>query len=177
MNSHIVKTIVLETGPNRLVLASSTDETDQNRFNGSFGSTGIDRKKPGTQKSGTEPGFEDSIFVRKVGNGASFKFWEETWHGNTSFKDTYPRLYALESSKSCNINEMCYNSNDPLTRSWAWSRPMRLRLEMEQCVDLTNLLLTFDITNCPDSWVCSIENNKPYLVYAMRKVIEGCIIE
>ena len=119
----------------------------------------------------------DSIFVRKVGNGASFKFWEETWHGDTSFKDIYPRLYALESSKSCNINERCSNSNGPLTRSWAWRRPLRSGLEMEQLAGLTNILLTFDITNCQDSWVCSIENNKPYRVSAMRKVIEGCILE
>ncbi|GKD17831.1 hypothetical protein Tco_1206989 [Tanacetum coccineum] len=47
----------------------------------------------------------DSVFVRKVGNGASVKFWEETWYGNAPFKDVYLRLYALESSKSCNINE------------------------------------------------------------------------
>nr|GEZ29399.1 RNA-directed DNA polymerase, eukaryota [Tanacetum cinerariifolium] len=61
----------------------------------------------------------DSVFVRKVGNRASVKFWEETWYGNTPFKDVYPILYALESSKSCDINERCNNSLGPLTRSWA----------------------------------------------------------
>ncbi|PWA45380.1 insulinase (Peptidase family M16) protein [Artemisia annua] len=83
--------------------------------------------------------------------------------------------YALESSKSCNINERCNNSNGPLTRSWAWRRPLRSGLEMEQLVGLTNLLLTFDITNCPDSWICSIENNKPYRISAMRKDLPNLI--
>nr|GEY37462.1 reverse transcriptase domain, reverse transcriptase zinc-binding domain protein [Tanacetum cinerariifolium] len=119
----------------------------------------------------------DSVFVRKVGNGASVRFWEETWYGNAPFKDVYPRLYALESSKSCNINERCNNSLGPLTRSWAWRRPPRSGIEMEQLLSLTNLLLTFDITSCPDSWICSTENNKHYRVSAMRKVIEGCILE
>nr|GEV96970.1 G-type lectin S-receptor-like serine/threonine-protein kinase At4g27290 isoform X1 [Tanacetum cinerariifolium] len=119
----------------------------------------------------------DSVFVRKVCNEAFVKFWEETWYGNAPFKDVYPRLYALESSKSCNINERCNNSLGPLSCSWAWRRPPRSGIEMEQFLSLTNLLLTFDIASCPDSWICSTENNKPYRVSAMRKIIEGCILE
>ncbi|GJV58064.1 hypothetical protein Tco_1459069 [Tanacetum coccineum] len=57
----------------------------------------------------------------------------------------------------------------PLACSWAWRRPPRSGLEMEQLLSLTNLLLTFDITSFPDSWISSIENNKPYRVSAMRK--------
>ncbi|GKE48280.1 hypothetical protein Tco_1479538 [Tanacetum coccineum] len=54
----------------------------------------------------------------------------------------------------------------------AWRRPPRSGIEMEQLLSLTNLLLTFDITSCPDLWICSTENNKPYRVSALRKGID-----
>ncbi|GJR85158.1 RNA-directed DNA polymerase, eukaryota, reverse transcriptase zinc-binding domain protein [Tanacetum coccineum] len=38
-----------------------------------------------------------------VGNGANTSFWEVAWRGDSTFKDLFPRMYALESLKSINV--------------------------------------------------------------------------
>ncbi|GKE37109.1 RNA-directed DNA polymerase, eukaryota, reverse transcriptase zinc-binding domain protein, partial [Tanacetum coccineum] len=42
---------------------------------------------------------------RLVGNGASTKLWSDIWCGDVSFKDRFPRIYALELNKDCYIDQ------------------------------------------------------------------------
>nr|GEV52935.1 RNA-directed DNA polymerase, eukaryota, reverse transcriptase zinc-binding domain protein [Tanacetum cinerariifolium] len=35
----------------------------------------------------------------KLGNGENISFWEDVWHGDTAFKNLYPRMHALETCK------------------------------------------------------------------------------
>nr|GEU32881.1 RNA-directed DNA polymerase, eukaryota [Tanacetum cinerariifolium] len=39
----------------------------------------------------------------KLGNWENTSFWEVAWHGDSAFKDLFPRMYALESLKSINV--------------------------------------------------------------------------
>ncbi|GJZ50148.1 RNA-directed DNA polymerase, eukaryota [Tanacetum coccineum] len=39
-----------------------------------------------------------------MGNGESTKFWLDHWHTRGIFKDIFPRLYALESSKDVTVS-------------------------------------------------------------------------
>lgn len=38
-----------------------------------------------------------------LGDGSQFRFWEDAWHDNTSFKDQYPGLYNIVRKKSATV--------------------------------------------------------------------------
>ncbi|GKE77245.1 hypothetical protein Tco_1543365, partial [Tanacetum coccineum] len=40
---------------------------------------------------------------KKVGNGKNTKFWYEPWKGDVSFKNLFPRLFALELDKNITV--------------------------------------------------------------------------
>nr|GEW46955.1 RNA-directed DNA polymerase, eukaryota, reverse transcriptase zinc-binding domain protein [Tanacetum cinerariifolium] len=63
---------------------------------------------------------------KKAGNGIKTSFWEEKWRGDMSFKEKYPRVFALESNKKISVSNKMHhidigttlsNSND----RWSWS--------------------------------------------------------
>nr|GEX93463.1 hypothetical protein [Tanacetum cinerariifolium] len=47
----------------------------------------------------------DLIYVCscKIGNGADSQFWEDTWCGDQPLKAMFPRIYLLDTDKSCSI--------------------------------------------------------------------------
>ena len=48
-----------------------------------------------------------SIFKKNIGNGCSTRFWLDTWLGGSPLKDTFPRLYRLDSNPSCLVCNRC----------------------------------------------------------------------
>ncbi|GJY54257.1 reverse transcriptase domain, reverse transcriptase zinc-binding domain protein [Tanacetum coccineum] len=48
-----------------------------------------------------------SIFKKKIGDGCSTRFWLDTWLGGSPLKDTFPRLFRLDSNPAglvlCNL--------------------------------------------------------------------------
>ncbi|GJY52758.1 hypothetical protein Tco_0444422 [Tanacetum coccineum] len=44
-----------------------------------------------------------ALCIRKLGNGASIRFWEDIWHGTLPLKSVYPRVYLLESERNSNV--------------------------------------------------------------------------
>ncbi|GKG41111.1 hypothetical protein Tco_0470323, partial [Tanacetum coccineum] len=40
-----------------------------------------------------------------IGEAVSVQFWDEEWLGTFKLADVYPRLYALESMKDCNMQD------------------------------------------------------------------------
>nr|GEZ93247.1 hypothetical protein [Tanacetum cinerariifolium] len=41
-----------------------------------------------------------SLCSRNIGNGASTRFWEDTWCGNQTLKNQFPRVYLLDSDRN-----------------------------------------------------------------------------
>lgn len=99
----------------------------------------IDLKKPLSQLSINL----SSIFSRKVGNGETFSFWNDEWLGNTKLCLLFPRMYELETVKGCLISDRCHQLNGSRNFTWAWRRPVRDGLEMEQYRELLGLLVNF----------------------------------
>ncbi|GJT29449.1 putative RNA-directed DNA polymerase, eukaryota, reverse transcriptase zinc-binding domain protein [Tanacetum coccineum] len=117
-----------------------------------------------------------SIFSRKVGNGASFSFWNDAWLGEQCLKNTFPRLYALEQSKECKVVDRCNMLYGSKSRSWDWRRELRDGHEKDQLDGLLYLLRDFDPSDVEDSWACSLNSNNTYTVSSMRKMIEGNLL-
>ncbi|GKB61025.1 RNA-directed DNA polymerase, eukaryota, reverse transcriptase zinc-binding domain protein [Tanacetum coccineum] len=69
-----------------------------------------------------------SFMQKKLGNGADTYFWEDTWRGDMSFKQRYPRLYALELDKNINVAAKFAQTSlmeevalGDMTDKWYWS--------------------------------------------------------
>ncbi|GJU20006.1 hypothetical protein Tco_1153348 [Tanacetum coccineum] len=43
------------------------------------------------------------MFKKKLGNGEDTRFWLDIWVGNSTLKDSYPRLFHLESIQDCRV--------------------------------------------------------------------------
>ncbi|GJW61371.1 RNA-directed DNA polymerase, eukaryota, reverse transcriptase zinc-binding domain protein [Tanacetum coccineum] len=117
-----------------------------------------------------------SIFSRKVGNGASFSFWNDAWLGEQCLKNTFPRLYALEQSKECKVVDRCNMLYRSKSRSWDWRRDLRDGHEKDQLDGLLYLLRDFDPSDVENSWACSLNSNNTYTVSSMRKMIEVVVL-
>ncbi|GJT05680.1 RNA-directed DNA polymerase, eukaryota, reverse transcriptase zinc-binding domain protein [Tanacetum coccineum] len=44
-----------------------------------------------------------SLCSRKIGNGVGSRFWDDNWCGEQPIKVMFPRIYLLDTDKSCNI--------------------------------------------------------------------------
>ncbi|XP_071700004.1 uncharacterized protein [Rutidosis leptorrhynchoides] len=55
-----------------------------------------------------------SSFAKEIGNGASVRFWLDTWIGNAPLKDTFSRLYALELHKDASVHDRIQEEKQPV---------------------------------------------------------------
>ncbi|GKA94298.1 RNA-directed DNA polymerase, eukaryota, reverse transcriptase zinc-binding domain protein [Tanacetum coccineum] len=55
-------------------------------------------------------GEDGKVGKLKLGNGTTTSFWNDKWYGGGVLKDLFPRLYALENSKSVTV---CDKLSDP----------------------------------------------------------------
>nr|GEX15469.1 putative zinc finger, CCHC-type [Tanacetum cinerariifolium] len=88
-----------------------------------------------------------STFVRKVGDGYSFDFWNDHWIGDCNLQTTYPRLHMLETDKHCKIYERVNSLNGIQTTNWNWRRPIRDGPEAQQLSGLLLQLSQLNLSN------------------------------
>ncbi|GJR03016.1 reverse transcriptase domain-containing protein [Tanacetum coccineum] len=132
-----------------------------------------------------------SIFKKKIGDGCSTRFWLDTWLGGSPLKDTFPRLFRLDSNPSCLVCNRC-PTFQPLTHvssaatsqsaptftppiglifNWAWSRPIRSSLELCELSELCSLVAHLRLSDNSDSWECIIDDSRAFSVKMMRSYI------
>lgn len=58
-----------------------------------------------------------------LGNGASIRFWTDTWSGDQPLCSTYKCLFALETSHDCNISNCLLWQGPTFTWTWQWRHP------------------------------------------------------
>ncbi|XP_071740572.1 uncharacterized protein [Rutidosis leptorrhynchoides] len=80
-----------------------------------------------------------SSFVKEIGSGSSIIFWSDIWAGNTTLKDQFSRLFALERNKNFSVQERIKQEDNSRTYNWQWIREPRGRATSDFSV-LTNLL-------------------------------------
>jgi hypothetical protein len=56
------------------------------------------------------------VFVKKVGNGGSTKFWHHAWCGSTTLCKAYPRLFQISLQPQATIKDLGGWENG----SWRW---------------------------------------------------------
>lgn len=106
-----------------------------------------------------------TLFKKKIGNGRSTSFWNDTRVGGAPLKSTYDRLYALETEKCCTVSDRLVTQGleHPIVTGgpglssfgcWAWRRPIRSGPEATQWADLLELLSQMGLSSIEDSWAC-----------------------
>ncbi|GJZ65980.1 RNA-directed DNA polymerase, eukaryota, reverse transcriptase zinc-binding domain protein [Tanacetum coccineum] len=94
-----------------------------------------------------------SSMQRRVNNGASTKFWHDSWTGNSPFKIQFPRLFHLSLNKDYTVNE-CWNNGWHLE----WSRNIINGTNAAQLATLQNTISGISLNDSEDVWDWTIDN-------------------
>ncbi|GKE19722.1 RNA-directed DNA polymerase, eukaryota, reverse transcriptase zinc-binding domain protein [Tanacetum coccineum] len=117
-----------------------------------------------------------SFFTRSIGEGVSVKFWDEEWLGTFKLADVYPRLYALESMKDCNVSDRLLKLSGHLSSAWNWRRSIRNGREKEEMESLACLLEGVELKSGPDGWCWSLESSGKFSVKSLRVKLDEKIL-
>ncbi|GJX63562.1 RNA-directed DNA polymerase, eukaryota [Tanacetum coccineum] len=110
--------------------------------------------------------------THKMGNGESTKFWLDHWHTRGIFKDIFPRLYALESSKDVTISSKIGDTS----LVCSFRRIPRGGIEQNQFDSLVELVRSVTIVPSADRWNWNLESTGIFSVAsARRRIDEICL--
>ncbi|GKE24074.1 RNA-directed DNA polymerase, eukaryota, reverse transcriptase zinc-binding domain protein, partial [Tanacetum coccineum] len=105
----------------------------------------------------------------KLGNGTTTSFWNDKWYGGGVLKDLFPRLYALENSKSVTV---CDKLSDP-SLDISFRRKTRGGVEQLQFNGLSDLVNSVSLSPASDRWTWSLEGSGIFSVASIRKLIDA----
>nr|GEV28926.1 RNA-directed DNA polymerase, eukaryota, reverse transcriptase zinc-binding domain protein [Tanacetum cinerariifolium] len=91
---------------------------------------------------------------RRVNNGASTSFWNDTWMGIGPLKHQYPRLFRLALSKDCMVRD-CWNEGWHLD----WTRSISSGTNANMLNNLLSNLSASSLNDSEDVWIWSSGNN------------------
>ncbi|GKC83489.1 RNA-directed DNA polymerase, eukaryota, reverse transcriptase zinc-binding domain protein [Tanacetum coccineum] len=114
-----------------------------------------------------------ALCIRKLGNGASIRFWEDVWHGTLPLKSVYPRVYLLESERNSNVA----NRVSLLDWSQVLRRHPRGGIEATKFADLKRQIGDVVLSDHNDAWVWSPNTSKGFSVASARSLIDSHILD
>ncbi|XP_071695658.1 uncharacterized protein [Rutidosis leptorrhynchoides] len=131
--------------------------------------------------------FRDS-FRRKIGDGSKTRFWEDVWIGGHRLKDSFPRLYRLETEKDVHIadrvsfdrtaaaqvpdvTQAAAGTDTDIIFSWAWAREPMYRTQDELML-LESLIKSFQFNqNSDDTFEWSMASDGNFSVKKLTNFI------
>ncbi|GJU42599.1 RNA-directed DNA polymerase, eukaryota, reverse transcriptase zinc-binding domain protein [Tanacetum coccineum] len=114
-----------------------------------------------------------SFCSRKIGNGASTRFWDDLWTDNQSLKSKYLRIFMLDNDRDC------YVANRVPIPNWSsvLRRHPRKGAESSQFealqADIGNVVLT---DQC-DTWQWLLDVSPGYSVASVRSLVDARTLE
>ncbi|GJX76731.1 hypothetical protein Tco_0323542 [Tanacetum coccineum] len=120
-----------------------------------------------------DKGIDFLQFIRKkIGNGVNTSFWADSWIGSIPFKRKFPRLYALEESKSISVADKLRLSSLYLS----FRRPPRGGIEQESFNLLCQSVRGLVLSNIEDRWSWSLEGSGLFSVKSSRAYIDDLLL-
>nr|GEY62682.1 ribonuclease H-like domain-containing protein [Tanacetum cinerariifolium] len=108
-----------------------------------------------------------TYITEKVGKEDSL-FWDGVWTGDTTLKEQYPRVHALETCKSISVANKLAHSNVKVSLR----RPPRGGVELHQYNSLSSRLDSIRLPMIKDRWVLSLDGTWEFTTASARKLID-----
>lgn len=67
-------------------------------------------------------GWFSNAVRRKLQNGTSTLFWQDTWLSNATLKEMFPRLFLITREQNCTVADMRQWHGNVWCWNWAWRR-------------------------------------------------------
>nr|GEW61600.1 reverse transcriptase domain, reverse transcriptase zinc-binding domain protein [Tanacetum cinerariifolium] len=136
----------------RLIVAIRGPNKDTSSFFSHVKSKGVWSRIVGSINIMHGKGFiPHSSIQRRFNNGASTKFWHDTWVGISSFKHQFPRLFRLAMNRDCLVRD-CWNNG----WHFEWTRNVLSGSNANHMASLHNTLSAISLNDSEDAWVWSI---------------------
>ncbi|XP_071728864.1 uncharacterized protein [Rutidosis leptorrhynchoides] len=98
-------------------------------------------------------------FAKKLGDGASTSFWNDSWLGNVVLKNKFKRLWRLDVNSQATVRDRVHVADSKCVGNWAWSRELTGRT-CGELVELNRLLEAATIDpKSSDGWLWTMSNN------------------
>ncbi|GKB49550.1 RNA-directed DNA polymerase, eukaryota, reverse transcriptase zinc-binding domain protein [Tanacetum coccineum] len=109
-----------------------------------------------------------SYCARKIGKGSSTRFWEDVWCGDQPLKTLFPRIYMLDSDRSCLVMNRIpfYDVNFFLRRQ------PRGGIEMAQLSELQAKIEHVTLSDHGDSWLWTLDSSG-FSVASIRYLVDS----
>ncbi|PWA77431.1 RNA-directed DNA polymerase, eukaryota, Reverse transcriptase zinc-binding domain protein [Artemisia annua] len=115
----------------------------------------------------------DSLMSRKIYNGRHTSFWSDCWIDDQGpLEIRFPRLYALETYKTCSVADRWVSENGVWHSKRSWRRQPNGRAtdELSNLSSLiSGLVLNF---SRDDEWTWSLEASGGFSVQSLSKLIQ-----
>ena len=111
------------------------------------------------------------FFSMKVGDGASIRFWEDVWVGDTSFDKALPLLYRLVQAQKVTIESVACSHVAPISRNINFLRNLSDRESLE-LTSLLTLVGGFSLAAHPDKRVWNISSSG---VFSCKSLFDNLI--
>jgi hypothetical protein len=111
--------------------------------------------------------------VKKVGDGGSTSLWCDSWLGNFSLRDRFPRLYSISNMKEVKVADAGYWENN----IWSWSLRWRRSLfvwEKELRSELMGVLQGAELSSAGDKWIWTEDSGGVFSVKTCYELLTRC---
>ncbi|GKD78323.1 RNA-directed DNA polymerase, eukaryota, reverse transcriptase zinc-binding domain protein, partial [Tanacetum coccineum] len=108
----------------------------------------------------------------KVGDGSLIRFWIDTWAGDLPLRDRFNRLFHLEKSKDCLIQDRISNGS----WSWDWIRPILSGRSSSDFVHMLDVIGSVEVSQDSDSCFWYLSNDGNFSVSSIRHHIDDILL-
>nr|GEV51768.1 RNA-directed DNA polymerase, eukaryota [Tanacetum cinerariifolium] len=108
---------------------------------------------------------------RQIGDGTNSSFWMDIWKGDSTLRDAFPRMFALELDKQISVDEKMagHVAN-------SFRRLVRGGIEQQQIMDLISYIDSVSLSSSKDRWVCNISGDGKFSVKDIRNAIDDLFL-
>ncbi|KAJ0855327.1 putative RNA-directed DNA polymerase [Helianthus annuus] len=104
-------------------------------------------------------------FRGSVGRGEDILFWLDPWLKEIPLKDEFPKLFALETVKTCSVK-------DRLFGVWLWRHDPETLEELLELDGLNVAVAPVSLTDRPDEWKWLPEKDGEFSVRSAKRVLD-----
>ncbi|KAJ0455641.1 putative reverse transcriptase zinc-binding domain-containing protein [Helianthus annuus] len=112
-----------------------------------------------------------SFINSSPGNGKHTRFWSDCWIGDRPLMNVWPNLYDKESDKFCLIADRLKMVEQRLECVWGWSVQLSTDRDRSDLVELEHLIRDVCITDRPDKWKWTGNQEALFSAAAVRKIL------